>query len=560
MSTADPLAARRTGKPFSRRTDRPEWAATWLQRAIGAGLCLLVLGILVHPQTPNNGYDRWVVTLATLLIAAAAWFVPRRLRPVGTPWDPRRWTRIGAATWCAGGVLALYEAYFSGYHVSWDAGVVKQAAQLPRAQFTPFLVQYFSRFPNNAALMAVDRLVWHVQHATGVGFDASYALLNSVLFLIASGLLYLTVRVVRGAAWAVVALLLMDFLVGASAWMSVPYTDLLALWTPIGAVLLLIATLRSSGWRGPVLAALAGVALGIGYQVKVTPVVGLVAFAITALFAAMRRGRAGRLVLLGAVAAAVLAFLAASSLTSTASERLSGAEPLTSSHAASPIVYMAQGLRVQYIPDDRIKMIGGYDGAIDRGTYDMTGEQQARVARAAISRRLRELGPGGLVRFEANKMAFNWGDGMFWAHGEGLDMSRPPTRTGAAARPAVAWSFPGHGLYRLHVDLANTVWFGLLLLTGLGLLRSRYSPEVLLLALTVVGIAVFVLLFQGRSRYLLGHVPVLIALACALVPHRAAHRTAVDGRRGSPVRSRPAVSMATPIRWSAGRATTRDTT
>ncbi|NYJ76348.1 hypothetical protein [Allobranchiibius huperziae] len=530
MSDPDSPADRHTEKPVSRPAGRAERAATWLQRAIGAGLCLLVLGILVHPQLPNNGYDRWVVTLATLLVAAAAWFVPRRLRPVGTSWSPRRWMWVGAGTWCAGGVLALYEAYFSGYHVSWDAGVVKQAALLPRAQFTPFLVEYFSRYPNNAALMAVDRLVWHVQHATGVGFDASYALLNAALFMIASGLLYLTVRVVRGAAWAVVALLLMDFLIGVSAWMSVPYTDLLALWTPIGAVLLLIATLRSSGWRGPVLAALAGIALGIGYQVKVTPVVGLVAFAITALFAVARRGRVGRVVLLGSVAAAVLAFLAASSLTSTVSGRLSGTEPLTSGHAASPMVYVAQGLRVQYIPDDRVDMIGGYDGAIDRGTYDMTGDQQARVARSAISRRLRELGPGGLVRFEANKMAFNWGDGMFWAHGEGHDMSQPPTRTGAAARPAVAWSFPGHGLYRLHVDLANTVWFSLLLLTGLGLLRSRYSPEVLLLALTVVGIAVFVLLFQGRSRYLIGHVPVLIALACALAPRRTAPSPTAERR------------------------------
>ena len=433
------------------------------------------------------------------------------------------------STWFAGGVLAAYEAYFSGYHVSWDAGVVKQAALLPRSQFTPFLVEYFSRYPNNAALMAVDRLVWHVQHATGVGFDASYALLNAVLFLIASGLLYLTVRVVRGAAWAVVALLLMDLLVGASAWMSVPYTDLLALWTPIGAVLLMVLAIRVGGWRGVALTAGAGVALGIGYQVKVTPVVGLVAYAVATPFVAARLGRAGRVALLGAAAAAVLAFLGATSLTSTAAGSLSGTEPLTTSHAALPIVYVAQGLRVQYIPDDQVRMIGGYDGAIDRGTYEMTGDQQSRFARAAISRRVRELGASGLMRFEANKMVFNWGDGMFWAHGEGLDMSRSPTRTGVIARPAMAWSFPAHGLYRLHVDLANTVWFSLLLLTGLGLLRSRYSPEVLLLALTVAGIAAFVLLFQGRSRYLLCHVPVLIALACALAPRRETHPPAADG-------------------------------
>ena len=515
----------------ARRSSR---VATWVQRGIGTGMCVLVLGILVHPQMPSNGYDRWPVAVGTVVTSGLAVLLSHRFRRPRRAPSRRRWTQIGVLTWAAGGLLALYEAYFSGYHVSWDAGVVKQAALIPRSQFTPFLVEYFSRYPNNAALMVVDRLVWHVQHATGVGFDASYAALNAALYLLASGLLYATVRLVRGGAWAVVALLVMDLLVGASAWMSVPYTDLLALWTPVGAVLLLILAIRAGGWRGVALTACAGVALGVGYQIKVTPVVGLVAYALAVPFVAARLGRAGRVAALGAVAAAVLAFLAAAALTAGAAGRLSGTHPLTPDHAASPMVYVAQGLRVQYIPADGVDMIGGYDGEIDRGTYDMSGGRQAQIARSAISRRVHELGPTGLVRFEADKMAFNWGDGTFWAHGEGLDMSRPPTRTGAAARPAIAWSFPGHALYDVHTDLVDIVWFSLLLLTGLGLLRSRYSPEVLLMALTVVGIAVFVLLFQGRSRYLLGHVPVLIALACALAPRRGAYSPTADGPTRQP--------------------------
>ncbi|MFG1629048.1 hypothetical protein, partial [Kribbella sp. NPDC049227] len=39
-------------------------------------------------------------------------------------------------------------------------------------------------------------------------------------------------------------------------------------------------------------------------------------------------------------------------------------------------------------------------------------------------------------------------------------------------------------------------------------------------ALSIVGIAAFLLLFLGRSRYLLGHVPVLIALALTALPAR----------------------------------------
>lgn len=58
----------------------------------------------------------------------------------------------------------------------------------------------------------------------------------------------------------------------------------------------------------------------------------------------------------------------------------------------------------------------------------------------------------------------------------------------------------------------------MLLALGVGLLRSRFQPEILLMAMTIAGIATFTLLFQGRSRYLLGHVPVVVALAACVIP------------------------------------------
>ncbi|TCO43849.1 hypothetical protein EV646_11141 [Kribbella antiqua] len=50
---------------------------------------------------------------------------------------------------------------------------------------------------------------------------------------------------------------------------------------------------------------------------------------------------------------------------------------------------------------------------------------------------------------------------------------------------------------------------------------SRFRLR-LLMALTIAGIAAFTLLFLGRSRYLLGDVPVLIALALTALPARKA--------------------------------------
>jgi predicted membrane channel-forming protein YqfA (hemolysin III family) len=57
-----------------------------------------------------------------------------------------------------------------------------------------------------------------------------------------------------------------------------------------------------------------------------------------------------------------------------------------------------------------------------------------------------------------------------------------------------------------------------LLVAGTGLLRVPYRREIVLLAVTVLGIAAFTLLFQGRARYLFAFVPIVAALAGMVHP------------------------------------------
>ena len=56
------------------------------------------------------------------------------------------------------------------------------------------------------------------------------------------------------------------------------------------------------------------------------------------------------------------------------------------------------------------------------------------------------------------------------------------------------------------------------------MLTRRPRPEVLLVALSVLGVLVFTLLFQGRSRYLFTFVPVVVAMAAMVHPAVSATR------------------------------------
>jgi hypothetical protein len=116
---------------------------------------------------------------------------------------------------------------------------------------------------------------------------------------------------------------------------------------------------------------------------------------------------------------------------------------------------------------------------------------------------------------------------MFWAWGEGPD-SLPGTLAPATGLTGVVHELNGfHGSwYSFRADVTQALWLAVLLVGGLGLLRAPYRRETLLLAVSVLGIAAFTLVLQGRSRYLFAFVPLVVALAATVhssLPLRGRH-------------------------------------
>ncbi len=99
-----------------------------------------------------------------------------------------------------------------------------------------------------------------------------------------------------------------------------------------------------------------------------------------------------------------------------------------------------------------------------------------------------ERGLGGSIAFYASKTAWNWGDGMFWAWGEGPD-SLPGTLAPATGPTAIVHALNGFegDAYPLRADLTQALWLAVLLVAGVGLLRVPYRRETLLVAVSVLG-------------------------------------------------------------------------
>ncbi len=487
---------------------------TMLQRAVGVVAVLVVLGVLVAPRMSVNEYDAAGAAVGLVLVVAGwlalAWLIR------GRPPLPRRWWDAAGGALCllCAGVAGVF-AYHGAYPTGWDVSTIKYAVTRP-----PDLriVNYFSAYPNMRPFLAVARTVHGWGAGIGLDYEGAFAVLNAVSFLVAAVAVYLTVRLVAGPARGVLAVLVLGVLLGTSPWLSVAYTDMAALWAPITAVALLAAAVPRH--RGPVgtalLAAGGGAALAVGYLVKTTPVVGLVALVATVAVAATARDGSGRR-LLAIGGCAVIAFVVAVPAFGAWVKAAEALPPLHENRGATALTYVAAGLRTQTWSDGSTAY-GAWDRAVVRRTRGLEQSTQDAVARQLIQEQWERRGLAGTARFAVNKTLFNWGDGTFWARGEGADATRPPLRKGPLVDAVMAWSAPKGQFFRLHVLLAQVTWTAVLLALGVGLLRSRYRPEVLLMALTIVGIAAFTLVFQGRSRYLIGHVPVVVALAACVLP------------------------------------------
>ena len=540
----------------------PGWAATAtaVQRLVGVVTLLVVAGVLVAPRMSNNRYDATQVALA-LAVVVAVWCLWGRLPDGvlrGRRVPDRAWDAVAAAGCVAGAVVALVVAHGSVHTLTWDPRDVRLASATPPGEFTPAQVEYFSRYPNLVPLLAVARTLRSAGARVGVtDYETLFGAANAAALLVTAVALYLTTRRVRGPAWGVLGLLPLFALLGTSPWLAVPYTDVLTLWAPMTAVALFTAGLRLRRRRHLLAIAAGGAVLGVGATVKVTPAVGLVAVLLTVALVALAgpapaaadgsRAPSRRWLAAGA-AVAVAGFAVGGAAAGTWARENARTPPLIPDRAATPLTYLASGVRVQH--DNPVAVTyGGYDAVVWHRTMERDRATQNRVARELIRQEWEARGPAGMARFAVEKTLFNWGDGMFWAWGEGTDAKRPPPRRDPVIDAVSSWNRPGGDHYPARVTAAQVAWLAVLVGMGAGLALSRYRPELLLAALTIVGIAAFTLVLQGRSRYLIGHVPVVVALAACVVP--------VPPRRGreKPEPAAPTTPEAAPVAGS--RATRR---
>lgn len=486
-----------------------------LLRLTGVSLVAVASVGLVAPRAVNVAHRPLVVVAVTLALLALAVLV--RV----PAWAKNRWLPVVTAV--GGGAVAGAMGLMTGYRYGWDARVIMDMARALQAgrPLGSGEYDYLSLYPNNVPLLAIDRVGVAVGQAFSLSPDAILVPLNAVCVAVTLYAVHLLVVRVASRGPAFAAQLTTLVLVGTSPWLAVPYTDFYAMPFVMGGVALAVKALAPGPRTARVaLWALAVVSIAVAYTIKTTPVVVAIAGVLTAVVAIFDHDlqpvrRAG---VIAACALSMVAFVGVGVGLSAAATTVSGVESSRIDPTATPPIlwWVALGADEQRTPGGVVNY-GAYSREMVDAVTGRDPEQMRAYAAGFLGDRWAERGLGGTLAFYGNKAAWNWGDGLFWAWGEGPD-SLAGTLAPATGLTGVVHELNGfHGSwYPLRADVTQAVWLAVLLVAGFGLLRAPYRRETLLMAVTVLGIAAFTLLLQGRSRYLFAFVPVAVALAATV--------------------------------------------
>ncbi|GGK66487.1 hypothetical protein [Ornithinimicrobium pekingense] len=483
----------------------------WTTRGLALLLAAVAVVALVAPRNTwfvLPAVTVWVVTAAVVLLPLAG----RRARSrVAEAVARRPAAAVGRGTAVAGLVvvahlpLALIDFGWDARQVYWGAELLAADEELAGSR-----VEYFAKYPNNIPLLAMLSAAAKVGSWAGLSPLAGMLVAQTVGLLVVVWCLGSTlVRLDRpGAVWPVQALA--TVLLGLNPQVAIPYADL-----PTATFVAVALWAGARAWRGGGRGWWALAAVGLVLAVSLKPYAVALALGALALVPglAARRGRlAATVTVAGAAAALAVGVLAVHAV----SARVTGLpeERLVQVQHPYPVEhFLAMGTYDSQDPSPT-RVYGGWNWEHASAMKHERDQQVRReISRDKIVAQVSERGVLGNLAFVAQKVAWTWGDGTFWAHGEGQDAARPGLLPGALGQ--VQQWFVGSGEpYRQHTaGVLQGVWVATLLLTAAGLWRAPASPWVATCALTLVVLTAYLGVFETRPRYLVALLPVLLVLA-----------------------------------------------
>lgn len=410
-------------------------------------------------------------------------------------------------------IIYLIQLFISDniyFKTGWDVRALREAAEgIALYGADGVANDYFCWYPNN--IFAVYTLVFLYKIAITVHSQDPYFVIvamNNLVVNISVLLAVLSIyKITKKQSVTMVSMLFGVILIGLSPWIVIPYTDTLGMLFPIGAVFCYVY------FRNRYLRYFLFVVLcGIGYLYKPTVAIGLIALVIVKMFSVLRRVLRHRLKP-GMVVKVAICVLVAVMWVAGLDKAVLGMNKteLDDEKAMTMTHYFMMGLNEEsdgvYSEED-VNFSRSFENKAERKKGNME----------VIKQRFQKMGIGGYIRHLAKKNIANYNDGTFAWCREGSFFVEMPEKASSVAtflRRFYWWDQAGdENLYQVFASIEQTVWYFVLLCIVCCIVPEKKENDAEnLIALILIGVSLFLLLFECRARYLYIFSPLYVVLA-----------------------------------------------
>lgn len=449
--------------------------------------------------------------------------------------------------------LQLWICYSIFFETGWDPAAVAAEVRNIIENRGINWQWYFQAYPNNLTLAQGEYWILRVDHALNL-FRGDYELMgvaavNCGLSSMTCMLVYfLARRLFQGDArlpWMLWGLSVL--LIGLSPWMVVAYTDSMGLIFPVLCLFLYLHLIHVKASWGKIFGWPFLLILGYcGYRIKPQAMIMLIAIGIAELLRNLRVHAVGktekRKKLFGVLVVLTIFGIAVMGIRIEQNDwRDSRGFVADNEKSMDPLHYLNMGLNTEQ------------DGAFLQSDLDRSAKFDTRAERdrynlQSARNRIRAMGPVGLLKHLARKMMVVYADGTFaWGCEPDFWQTKLPEPNGITARFLREFYYEDGVYYRLFETMEQALWIFILVgcwISSFQFMKDSSKRNVHhtagpipqegdaalhnglkageaacggtyyhVMALAIMGITAFEILFEARARYLYLYAPVFVLLA-----------------------------------------------
>lgn len=468
-------------------------------------LCILMVVLFISPSALSLTAKPFLISNPVLLVLAVCcacivFIIGRKASYFLLPKDECSCNRLILGLCIIALPLQFYLACNYYFQTGWDVGSLFYGADELLSGNPSTVSSYVSIYPNNILLLLITSICKQIDNAFGIISPTNgvlpFIFLNCCISVLTGWLTYKNILHFCNYRWAVLGFVFYWGLVGISPWVSIPYSDSLALFFPS-----LLFFLYTRSFTPPLKWILIGCIFGIAYNVKPQSSLIFIAIVLITFFHShfpLHRVKliSGILLLLSLAASMAFPKLLSVSMGIT----------VDSDKSFGPAHFLMMGINPEthgYYAGDDVVFSQSFPTKSERNHADMT----------VFFQRLKDYGLHGYLQVLRDKIAYNFNDGTFaWCCEGNFWDEIYPVKNNLLSPKIRSIYYEDGNFYSAWCTWAQFLWMAVLLFSAFSL-GNRRSKTLSILQLTICGLFLFEMLFEARARYIYTCVPLFIVLA-----------------------------------------------